>query len=212
MEHEPDAPDIAWVLLEAAATIHEESLGRILAAVRRTQSIPMRDVAPEIPKAAASLQQADAALFEEMWQLEITNRLRVCHSTLEFLSSWSRTIRTMTAGEVREVMSLRTSGADPASRIQSCRRRVELLLLSRPSGREYWEFARTLMEDIEAEWRTASGAARAQLLRYSCTVRSVVPSWVFEDDSPGASSKYDYRPVNLKTITSGGLPGQGKRV
>lgn len=210
MNHGSESPDVIWVLLEAAATIHEESLNRILADVRRTQSIPMRAVAPEIQKAAAFLQQANEAPFDEMWQLEITGRLGVCHSTLEFLSSWSRTIRTMSAGDAREVVSLRASGADPAGRIDSCRRRVELLLLSRPSGNEFWDFARVLMEDIEAEQRTASGAARAQLLRYSRTVRSVVPSWVFEDDSPGANSKYSYRPVTVKRILSGGLPGQGK--
>lgn len=212
MNFEPEDPDAVWALLEAAATIQEESLGRILAVVRRTQSIPMRAVAPEIPKTAALLKQGDGAYWDDLWQLEIVDRLRICHSTLEFLSSWSGTIRKMTAGDAREVMSLRTVGTTPSIRIESCRRRVELLLLSRPDGREFWEFARTLMEDIEAERRTASGAARALLQRYSFTVKSVVPSWVFEDDTPGAGSKYDYRPVNVKRIISGGLPGQGKRV
>lgn len=161
---------------------------------------------------AALLEQAEASPVDEMDQIKIIGRLQENYRALEFLREWAKTISPVTAHKAQEIMALRPAGDNLSERLDSCRRRVELLLLSHPSGREFWGLARVLMKDIVAELQQADAHAAAALRQWRDTIHWVAPSWVFEDQSTdGANSKYSYRPIAVKRIVPGGLPGQGRR-
>lgn len=208
-----DAYDSTWVPLDEQIQERAKALRQILAEVRRSLAIPMADVVRELRSVTALKAELKAApRLRKIDRDELAGRLTGNQRALEFLREWSRSFTRPTPETVRVIKQEREKARTKDEILSSCRRRTELLLLARPDNREFWDFARTLMADIEAELKLADKADAIHLLRFKSTIHWVAPAWVFKDRSQyGTNTRYGYRMVEIQKVVAGGLPGHGKR-
>ncbi|MCC3299675.1 hypothetical protein [Arthrobacter caoxuetaonis] len=212
MTRDWDAYDATWVPLDGQVQACANSLRRILEELRRTRSVPVRDVIRDMQKVSQLRSRAKGtSQLDKIDRDELVARLTVNFRALQFLRAWADRFVPLSAETVHRIQGSRALAGTPEEILLSCRERTELLLLARPEGRQFWDLARTLLADIEAELQNADSASAVELIQYKSTIQWVAPAWIFKDRTKyGESTKYGYRAVPVNSVVSGGLPGLGR--
>lgn len=99
-----------------------------------------------------------------------------------------------------------------AERMPRYRESTMLMLLSRPQGKAFWDFARKLVDAVNADLNTPEDANSIELRTIPRTIRTVAPDWVFSDMPPVPTiSKYARRTTKVNSIMLAGSPGSRKK-
>lgn len=205
--------DTIWDPLERSITARKSSLRKTLQQIRETQSIEKRLVVAELERvnvlASKITKQPE---LREVDREEFNRDLRSLKFTLQYLRNIAEAFKPPTQDQITQILANGTRPESLADRVEIYDSTARLILLARPSGKQFWDLARTTLAAIDSDLSEAKGYTRTKLLQIKESVHCVAPSWVFKDKSHyGSHSRYAHRTTEIKSIAAGGLPGLGKR-
>lgn len=141
--------------------------------------------------------------------IEDVDRLK---SLVMFLRHQCLTYSKPTARQIEAAINQDYVAESIAERLPRYRESAMLMLLSQPHGKVFWDFARRLVDAVNADLNTPEGANSIELWTIRRTIRTVAPDWVFSDMPPVPTiSKYARRTTKITSIMPAGSPGSGKK-